>query len=175
MAIWRRFLVLAALGFWQGGFAFYAAVVVPMGEQVLSSPIEQGFVTRRVTHYLNLAGGFALALLLWEIAAEKHQRRLRSVAWAAMATTLCIQVGLHPWLDRFLNAEAMYVLDHEKFYFAHRIYLIASTFQWLASLFFLLETLRAWHDREKKETPKGVSSILAMPEDLSSQTNDAMR
>ena len=30
----RRFLVLAALFFWQGGFTFYASVVVPVGQQV---------------------------------------------------------------------------------------------------------------------------------------------
>jgi len=27
----RRFLTIAALMFWQGGFTFYAAVVVPIG------------------------------------------------------------------------------------------------------------------------------------------------
>lgn len=155
VAIWRRFFVLAALGFWQGGFAFYAAVVVPMGEQVLSSPIEQGFVTRRVTNYLNLAGGVALALLLWEIAAEKNRRQLRSVAWAAMAATLCVQFGLHPWLDRFLDAEAMYVLDHDRFYVAHQLYLIASALQWFACLVVLFTTLKAWRGEEPSDESEG--------------------
>lgn len=155
VSIWRRFLVLAALGFWQGGFAFYAAVVVPMGEQVLSSPIEQGFITRRVTNYLNLAGGVALALLLWEIFAEKNRHRWCSVGWPVMAAMFCIQVGLHPWLDRFLDTEAMYVLDQDKFYVAHQAYLIASTLQWFACLLFLFATLKTWRGEELREENNG--------------------
>ena len=50
----RRFLVLAALMFWQGGFTFYAAVVIKVGQDVLGSHRRQGFVTRRVAQYLNL-------------------------------------------------------------------------------------------------------------------------
>ena len=45
----RRFIVLVALCFWQGGFTFYAGVVVPVGTDVLGSSLKQGFVTRRVT------------------------------------------------------------------------------------------------------------------------------
>ena len=52
----RRLLVLAAFAFWQGGFTFYAAVVVPVGTEVLGSSMEQGSITRRVTVYLNMAG-----------------------------------------------------------------------------------------------------------------------
>src|SRR5260370_16274673 len=62
----RRVLVLAALMFWQGGFTFYAAVVVPVGQDVLGSHLAQGFITRQVTNYLNLAGGLALGILGWE-------------------------------------------------------------------------------------------------------------
>ena len=62
----RRFLVLAALGYWQGGFTFYSAVVVRVGEEVLGSSREQGFVTRRVTNYLNAAGLVALPLCAWD-------------------------------------------------------------------------------------------------------------
>ena len=57
MTILRRFLVLIALFFWQGGFTFYAAVVVPVGQQVLHSHLRQGFVTQQVTNYLNLLPG----------------------------------------------------------------------------------------------------------------------
>ena len=34
MRILRRYLVVIALMFWQGGFTFYAAVVVPVGTAV---------------------------------------------------------------------------------------------------------------------------------------------
>ena len=38
MTILRRFLVLAALMFWQGGFMFYGAVVVPITRVRLAEP-----------------------------------------------------------------------------------------------------------------------------------------
>jgi hypothetical protein len=66
----RRVLVLGALLFWQGGFTFYGAVVVHVGQDVLGSHRMQGFVTRRVTNYLNLAGAVALPLLAWDTAAS---------------------------------------------------------------------------------------------------------
>ena len=34
MTLVRRFLVVAALMFWQGGFTFYSAVVVPLGQKL---------------------------------------------------------------------------------------------------------------------------------------------
>jgi hypothetical protein len=45
-------LTLIALFFWQGGFTFYASVVVPIGQEVFG-PLRQGFLTRQVTVYLN--------------------------------------------------------------------------------------------------------------------------
>src|SRR2546428_9021513 len=71
----RRFLVLAALMFWQGGFTFYAAVVVPVGQQVLGSDLEQGFITRQVTQWLNVAGAVALVPLAWDVLAAERRRR----------------------------------------------------------------------------------------------------
>ena len=47
----RRLLLLIGLMFWQGGFLFYAAVVVPVGTRVLGSETEQGFITQSVTNY----------------------------------------------------------------------------------------------------------------------------
>src|SRR5437899_2231150 len=55
----RRFTVLIALMFWQGGFTFYAAVVVPIGQEELGSHESQGFITRGVTNYQNRAGAIA--------------------------------------------------------------------------------------------------------------------
>lgn len=67
MKTFRRFLVLVALGYWQGGFTFYSAIVVRVGEEVLGSAREQGFVTRRITNYLNAAGVVALVLCACDI------------------------------------------------------------------------------------------------------------
>jgi hypothetical protein len=160
VVIVRRFLVLASLAFWQGGFAFYASVVVPMGEQVLSSPIEQGFVTRRVTNYLNLAGAVALPLLLWDIVAAKTRAFRRILPWSAMALVLLLQVWLHPRLDELLDAESMSVLEQDRFYVAHQVYLIASAFQWLCALAFAFLTLQVWCDTPK---PAGGAAAQSHP------------
>src|SRR4051812_15581022 len=102
----RRVLVLAALLFWQGGFTFYGAVVVHVGRDVLGSHTPQGFVTRRVTNYLNLAGALALPILAWDAAAagdrSPARRRLRWAAWAGMAVTLAVLAWMHPRLDALL-------------------------------------------------------------------------
>src|SRR5579871_1207813 len=67
----RRYLVLTALMFWQGGFTFYAAVVVPIGTAQLGGATEQGFITRHVAWYLNVAGAVALVILAWDAAATR--------------------------------------------------------------------------------------------------------
>ena len=75
MILLRRFLVLVALMFWLGGFTFYAAVVVPVGQEDLGSHLEQGFITRQVTKYLNLSGAIALLLLAWDVVASHDRSR----------------------------------------------------------------------------------------------------
>ena len=118
-ALVRRFLVVCALLFWQGGFTFYAAVVVPVGSAVLGSHTEQGFVTRRVTDFLNLAGAAALPLLAWDAAASRRGaalwRRLRWSAWVALALTLGLLAWMHVRLDALLAPDAFEVLDRAAF------------------------------------------------------------
>src|SRR5438067_11181166 len=97
--IWR-FLVVAALMFWQGGFTFYSAVVVPLGQDIFGK--RQGFLTREVTDYLNLAGAIALLLLAWDVAAvsdRPFRRLLRWLCWAVMAVGLAVLLWLQPHLD----------------------------------------------------------------------------
>src|SRR5436309_3098180 len=118
----RRFLVLAALLFWQGGFLFYSAVVVPVGQEVLQSAhtgVTQGFITRRVTIYLNVAGAIALLPLgadsLVGGTAGRWRRRLRLLTWAGMAVTLVMLVIMQPRLDEFLNSDLHLVEDMKAF------------------------------------------------------------
>jgi hypothetical protein len=148
MIVLRRFLVLAALMFWQGGFTFYAAVVVPVGQHVLGSHLEQGLITRRVTPYLNLAGTVALLALAWDTAATRdptvHRRWWRWLAWAGMLLTLGALAWLHPRLDGLLEPHSGRILDRGSFRTGHRWYLWLSTVQWALGIAYGLATLAAW-------------------------------
>src|SRR5689334_22865465 len=70
----RRFAVLAALMFWQGGFTFYAGVVVPIGTDVFGSAAGQAGITRRVAWYINVSGAAALAVFAWDVLAARPGR-----------------------------------------------------------------------------------------------------
>ncbi len=157
----RRSLVLAALMFWQGGFLFYASVVVPIGKEVLGTDVDQGMITRRVTVYLNLAGGAALLPLLWEAAAGrgggKWLRRLRWLALAVVAVTQGMLFWLHPRLDALLDPERVRILDRGAFRAGHRLYLWVSTVQWGAALVFAVLTLWTWQARGRAGTLPPVS------------------
>src|SRR2546421_12981299 len=86
-AIARRFLVIVALGFWLGGFTFYAGVVIHTGHRVVGGMRETGFLTQQVTGWLNVSGVAALAILLWNaIACWKAPGR-----WARGG--LCLQMS----------------------------------------------------------------------------------
>ncbi|QEL15327.1 hypothetical protein [Limnoglobus roseus] len=139
----RRLFVLLTLMFWQGGFMFYGGVVVPVGADILGSDREQGFITQRVTDYLNAAGAVALLVWGWDTAAGRG-RRIRWAAWGLLVAMLGVQVGLHPRMDALLAADEGRVLDRPAFRRLHQGYLLASTVQWAAALGLLAATLRAW-------------------------------
>jgi hypothetical protein len=156
MTLLRRFLVLAALMFWQGGFTFYAAVVVPVGQQVLPTPMDQARVTRQVTNYLNLAGGVSLLLLAWDAAVSgdpsRRRRWLRWLAWASMVLALGLLVWLHVYLDEWLDAAAAAARDPHTFRILHRCYLWISTMQWAGGVVYALLALRAWRVEDGNST-----------------------
>ncbi|MCA9054512.1 MAG: hypothetical protein KDA75_11785 [Planctomycetaceae bacterium] len=114
---------------WWGGLTVYAAVVVPVGAAVLGS-VEQGFVTQRVTNWLNVLAAVSLLTTARPVLMSGH-RRLQA-SWSIFALTLGALAGLHPVLDSLLNADTCEVLDPERFYTLHQFYLWATTAQWLA-------------------------------------------
>ncbi len=145
----RRFLVVAALMFWLGGFTFYASVVVPIGTQVLgNSPRRQGFITRKVTRELNLAAAVALVVLAVEVVAGRDPSRPRWWArlglWLVLAGCQAALFWLHPHLDSFLVERGGIVTDTEAFRPWHRAYLWTHTVQWWAGVFFLVLLLAGW-------------------------------
>jgi hypothetical protein len=148
----QRFLVLIALMFWQGGFTFYASVVVPVGQEVLGSHLAQGFITQQVTKYLNLSGAVALLALALDLAAARETawvRRLRWMLWLGMVAALVVLVGLHPRLDQLLVPSTQTILDYEAFIPMHRLYLWVSTVQWGCALGYAWLTLRAWREADR--------------------------
>src|SRR4051812_20479682 len=102
----RRFLFVAAVAFWLGGFTFYTSVVVHIGGRSLGT-VRQGFITQRVTDWLNVSGAIALPLMFWNMAAIwRHRgRALRfalAATWVVMALVQVELFVLHPMMDRYL-------------------------------------------------------------------------
>jgi hypothetical protein len=155
MLILRRFLVLGALLYWQGGFTFYAAVVVPIGTAQLGSSRRQGFITRRVTRDLNLTGAVALLPLAWDLFAARdpstRRRRVRAYLWLSLVATQAALFYLHAYLDGLLQVRGGIVLDPERFRPAHRTYLWISTLQWGCALLFLLLSLIGWRTQDGRK------------------------
>jgi hypothetical protein len=110
---------------WQGGFLFYASVVVPIGTDLLGGARAQGVITARVTEWLNLAGLVCLGLLggLW---------------------------FLHLILDYFMDPAGRVVQMREPFRVAHGAYLWVSTAHWLMGLALAWLTLAAWRAEDRK-------------------------
>jgi hypothetical protein len=149
----RRFAVLAALMFWQGGFTFYAAVVVPIGAEVLESHTKQGFITRQVSNWLNVAGAVALPVLAWDLVvaheALSWRHWWRWTAWVVALLALGTLVILHQRLDELLQSEQFQILDREQYRDLHRFYLWTSTVQWGALVVWLLLALGTWRSEDQ--------------------------
>jgi len=140
----RRFLTLQALLLWQGGFVFYAAVVVPVGTDVLGSSAMQGAVTQQVTNWLNRLGVAALCILAWDVAFTSPRRTIRWITWGGTAGLLAVLFFLHAVLDSNFDSTRKISADPATFKTVHITYLWVSTIQWLLSLVFAWSTLRAW-------------------------------
>jgi hypothetical protein len=121
-----RPIAALSLALWIGGLTLYALVVVPVGTDVIGGTA-QGFITQRVTTWLNWIGLVALVCLL----ASLRTRWMRGT-WGLLAVTLAALFAIHPRLDALLvNGE---VSDHATFYNWHRAYLIVTAVQWLAGV-----------------------------------------
>jgi len=145
----RRFLLIAAFAFWQGGFTFYAAIVVPIGAEVLGSSAEQARITRLVTWNLNLAGAAALAVFTLDILKVRQFRRSRAIAIAVAALILIALVFLREHLDQMFHGEQAYLDSRPAFRPWHRTYLWLSTVQWAACVAFLALSVLAWRAADR--------------------------
>ena len=163
MTTLRRFLALCALLFWQGGFTFYAAVVIPVAGRVLHDNLHlRARITDQATSVLNYAGVVAVALLLWEFAAAvdpSHlRRRLRGGSWLVLVVTLAALLALHYRMDQLDPPEGTGPpSDPETFFLAHSAYIWVSTAQWLAALLWLAVAMRSWRvqDSQRRQSSCG--------------------
>jgi hypothetical protein len=149
MTIALRFLVLQALLLWQGGFLFYAAIVVPTGTKLLGAA-GQGAITARVTDALNVIGAVGLALLALELTRAPNSRRTACRWWAWSVALVChgLLIYFHMLLDAFMEDQRRVVIV-PPFYPVHRMYLWASTVQWFACVLLTWWTLRAWRAEDR--------------------------
>ncbi|MBC7816889.1 MAG: hypothetical protein IAG10_08390 [Planctomycetaceae bacterium] len=129
--LWR-FAVTVSLAMWWGGLTFYAAIVVPLGIEQIGGA-EQGLLTQRVTVRLNVAGTIAGICLL----ADALWRRPRNHRAVMAGVLLGLQVWLwflHARLSRWLDTASLSPHSGDSFYHEHRIYLWATSAQWLIGL-----------------------------------------
>jgi hypothetical protein len=149
----RRFAVLCALLFWQGGFTFYGTVVIPIGARVLGSHREQAVITRQVSLWLNTAGAVAIALMLWDslttpdLSLRRRRARLALVAFQIVA--LGALVWLHQALDERFDPTSRAINDGSWFKGGHRWYLHVSAAQWGGCLLWLLLSLVSWRAADR--------------------------
>src|SRR5262249_41112794 len=117
----------------------------------------QGFVTRRVAPYLNLAGLAAIALLAWDLFAPGAGRalpdKIRQLLALALAATLALLFFLYPRLDALLDPHAALIRDEAAFRPLHRLYLWISTIQWACALALLGLTVAARRREDRALAP----------------------
>ncbi|MFV0445465.1 MAG: hypothetical protein ACK5Q5_17945 [Planctomycetaceae bacterium] len=131
-SIWfnaSRRIALLLLALWWGGLTFYAVVVIPIGTELLGS-VEQGFITQRVTLWLNRLA--LLTAIATASAVFRSGRRSRYLNWTVLTIGCPVLMLLHSRLDAGLDLAAREVIDSDSFYREHQYYLWATTLQWLA-------------------------------------------
>lgn len=153
MKQFRRVICLLVFAIWFGGFTFYISVVVPTGTSVLGSAKAQGFITQQVTHQLNLITAIACAVMLWEVLAgfsiqRKRTRRFAIGIVAAIFFIMLLLVFVHTKLDGLLDFENRTVRQKSVFYGWHRVYLWASTIQWVLGIVFGWLLVSSWSQKE---------------------------
>jgi glucan phosphoethanolaminetransferase (alkaline phosphatase superfamily) len=153
MRIALRVIVALLFAVWWGGFTFYAAVVVPIGQRVLGSATAQGFVTQPVSDRINVIGAVVIAVLCWNLVAARRGAtprvwRVLVISWAVLAVAQVVLFVLHPRLDGMLDMTTRSIAaEHSAFYAAHRVYLLVATAQWLAATVHAVAVGYAWAGR----------------------------
>ncbi len=151
MLVTRRFLLLFALMFWQGGFMFYGAVTVPIVRAQLGPGPDRSLITQQVTQWMNLVGTLAILVMFADLWASPIERkRWRWAAWLAMALPQPVLIFLHRQLSHQMAAAGFQ--SSSGFLVWHRLYLSMSAIQWLGGMAFALLSIRAWRDEDRVQS-----------------------
>ena len=143
----RQFLVIQAFMFWQGGFVFYAAIVVPKGTDI-HGEFGQGLVTQPVTDWLNVIGLIWHLLFAWDLWFNEGRKSWRGLLWLCSFVLLGILTILHWKLDRMIEMDGVHD-SLAMFYQWHAAYLFTSALQWIFSLVQVWLTLRVWQEQSR--------------------------
>jgi hypothetical protein len=159
----RRFLLLFAVLFWQGGLVSYSAIVVPIARHIFEQHRElQGQVTASVTFWLNVAGVIALLLWAWDLWVTsdscRRRARLRMLCWTVLLGTLAALLVLHVSLSEQMR-EPVSTRDSHRFYLTHRLYLWLGMGQSLTALVLLYATLLAWSAVDERPSSSGERGV----------------
>jgi len=125
---WPLFLILL-FAVWWGGLTFYAVIVVPIGSDLTSS-VEQGFVTQRVTYWHNW-----LLILVTACSWMEAFMRRRLLGWVVAVMLLAVATRLlfvHHHLSTLIDPAEQSV--PAEFYRIHAAYLWLTTAEWLLGL-----------------------------------------
>jgi hypothetical protein len=149
----RRYAVIQSLLIWQGGFLFYAAIVVPAGTEVLGSAVAQGAITARVTDTMNALGAIALIVLALDLrlTADQNSQRTAIRWWCWSIAFLCqgLLFYFHLLLDAFMDPTRSRVVIGPPFRPVHRMYLWTISLQWFVCLFLVWFNIQAWGAEER--------------------------
>lgn len=138
-------LKIATLVIWWGAFTFYAGIVIPVGMKVLGSHTQMGFITQEVTKYLN---GLSLILfIIYAYSLRNHEfsevalmEQIVSFSLIGFQVLLFI---IHYFLTDLLDFKHHLILNSDKFYVFHRVYLIIETLIWLVVSWQLIKSFQA--------------------------------
>lgn len=149
--IFRRFLVLGTLIFWQGGFMFYGAVVVPLARAVVNPPSDFAFVTQIATLIQNVVGLVTVGVLWWDLRAstdtdEKRARR-RWQLWAFLVLGVVLLFLVRLPMDQRMDRATKSIVT-EGLIPWHVTYLWIATMQWAAAVWYAIVLLKAWQSED---------------------------
>jgi hypothetical protein len=148
MLLLRRFLVMLALIFWQGGFMFYGAVTLPVIRELFGS--EGSFVTQRVTMGINLAGTIALLVTFFDLyLSPLPSKRWRWLVWLLMFLPQPVMVWMHHEMSAQMLSRGFRPNFDSFMSNWHRPYLVLSSLQWLVGMICVWQSLRAWREEDK--------------------------